>query len=48
LDVTILNAHAPTEDKYVDKKGKVYMIEQALNQVLKHHFRILLGDCNKN
>jgi hypothetical protein len=46
-DITVLNVHAPTEDKSDDTKDSVYReLHRALDQFLKYHMKILLGGLN--
>jgi hypothetical protein len=44
-DIIIVNAHAPTEDKIDDVKGRFYKeLEQVFDKYPKHYMEILLGD----
>jgi exonuclease III len=46
-DVIILNAHAPNEDKGDEMKDSFHEeLERVLDQFLKYHKKILLGDFN--
>jgi hypothetical protein len=44
---TVLNVHAPTEDKDGDIKDSFYVeLEQVFDQFPRYHMKILLGDFN--
>jgi exonuclease III len=46
-DITVLNVHAPTEDKDDDIKDSFYKeLEQVFDQFPRYHMKILLGDFN--
>jgi exonuclease III len=46
-DISVLNVHAPTEDKIDDVKSRFYEeLERVLDKFPKHHTKILLGDFN--
>jgi hypothetical protein len=46
-DITVLNVHAPPEEKIVDVKNWFYEeLEQVFDKFLKYHMKILLGDFN--
>jgi hypothetical protein len=40
----VMNVHAPTEDKNDTKDGFYDKLEHALNEFMKCHMKILLGD----
>jgi hypothetical protein len=46
-DITVLNVHAPTEDKDDDIKDSFYEgLEQVFDQFPRYHMKILLADFN--
>jgi hypothetical protein len=46
-DITVLNVHAPNEDKEDDIKNSYYKeLEQVFDQFLGYHMKILLVDFN--
>jgi hypothetical protein len=46
-NITVLNVHAPTEEKSDDSKDSFYEgLEQVFNHFPKYHIKILLGDFN--
>jgi hypothetical protein len=46
-NITVLNVHAPTEDKIDDMKGRFYEgLEQVFDKFPKYHMKILLLDFN--
>jgi exonuclease III len=46
-DITVLNVHAPTEDKDDDIKDSFYEeLEKVFNQFPRYHMKILVGDFN--
>jgi exonuclease III len=46
-DITVLNVHAPTEDKTDDVKDSFYKdLDHILDKLPKYHKKILLGDFN--
>jgi exonuclease III len=46
-DITVLNVHAPTEDKDDDIRDSFYEeLEQVFDQFHRYHMKILLGDFN--
>jgi hypothetical protein len=45
-DIIVLNVHAPTEDKDDIKDSFYKELEQAFDQFLTYHMKILLGDFN--
>jgi hypothetical protein len=45
--ITVLNVHAPTEDKTDDVKDSFYEeVEPVFDKFPKYHMKILLGDVN--
>jgi exonuclease III len=47
-DITVLNVHAPTEDKDDDIKDSFYEeLEQVFDQFPRYHIKILLGNSNE-
>jgi len=48
-NITVLNAHATTEEKSDDWRDSVYQeLEQVFNHFPEYHMTILLGDFNAN
>jgi exonuclease III len=46
-NITVLNVHAPSEEKSVDSKYIFYVeLEQVFDHFLEYHTKILLGDFN--
>lgn len=46
-NITLVNAHAPTEDKTTEEKDDFYdVLEQAYNRMAGHDMKIVLGDFN--
>jgi len=49
VNITVLNAHATTEEKSDDSRDSDYQeLEQVFYHFPKHHMTILLGDFNAN
>jgi hypothetical protein len=46
-DITVVNVHAPTEDKTADMKDSFYEeLKSVFNKFPNYNMKILLGDCN--
>jgi hypothetical protein len=46
-NITVLNAHAPTEDKIDDKKGRLYKEQiYVFDKSSEYYIKMLLGDFN--
>jgi hypothetical protein len=46
-DITVLNAHAPTENKIDDTKDRFYIeLERVFDKFPKYHMKVFLGDFN--
>lgn len=47
FNITIINVHAPTEDKDDDRKDEFYeILERTYNSCPKHDIKIIIGDAN--
>jgi len=49
FDITLINVHAPSEDKPQEEKGDFYeCLDLTVNALPQYRIKIVLGDRNKN